>query len=544
MKYLNYLFLLLGTFVVMTSFGVNAQTNDSRADGNNGGYGQVYRSYGLTQATQAIQQNTQTQIQRAIMRQAAQNSSGRIQPASANNSKKSLAFFTPAATGDNFKIIADTVGQDAEQRNLFRQLFADARRGFDAELAPQGRKNSLAAALTFFIATTVTVYNDAPEPTEAAQEDLFQALTAMYDETPGMAGVPNKDKEFLYDSYVSFATMPLAFYTQAKQSNDAQTLKLAKVIAGALLLEILKINPNDVRFEGNTLQFKNAQTAVQTTQNAAPQQPARNYGITKYTTTFDDGWASTPTEDYVSVRRGGTEVRLYYDDPQLEATKRNTDGHSAFYWDRYILPFFNVGNVQKGDEVFGGFAVNELLMADAVHKQTGQRCYVGLWFLSPHSGGSKVFVVVAQSRAELQQLFPKAENIYPMLNSNRFAVTAEDMVGTWAGSGGGGVEYYSAYTGNYAGMNALSTSDNFVFSANGSYQQTHLSAQVATGGSQFARIDYKGRYSATDWEVTATNHYGGRPAKFQAQFIAVRGGYLLALTDRRSNIRYMLFKQR
>lgn len=59
--------------------------------------------------------------------------------------------------------------------------------------------------MTFFIATTVTIYNDAPEPTEEAQEkNLFQAISAMYDETPGIASVPNKDKEFLYDTYASF----------------------------------------------------------------------------------------------------------------------------------------------------------------------------------------------------------------------------------------------------------------------------------------------------------------------------------------------------
>ena len=177
-----YLTLILGVLFASLATDTPAQTDNSGADDNNGGYGRVYQSNGLAEATRSIQQNTQTQIQRAISQQAAANRSGKNPAGAANSSRKSQAFFTPAASGDNFKLIADTVGQDAEQRTLFRQLFADARRGFDAQLAPQGRKNNLAAAMTFFIATTVTIYNDAPEPTEEAQENLFQAISAMYSE--------------------------------------------------------------------------------------------------------------------------------------------------------------------------------------------------------------------------------------------------------------------------------------------------------------------------------------------------------------------------
>lgn len=50
----------------------------------------------------------------------------------------------------------------------------------------------------------------------------------------------------------------------------------------------------------------------------------------------------------------------------------------------------------------------------------------------------------------------------------------------WTGGGGGGVEYYNAY--GYQGMSVISTSDEFVFAANGSYQSTHNSANMSGGG--------------------------------------------------------------
>lgn len=514
--------------IIFTVIAICLCTGAARAQ-SDGGLGEVVKSGGLSPAMLGALKKSVEKVPQAV---AGPETGGKA---------KNLAAFRPSPGSKNLETIASEIGKTQDERAALLEIFTQTKAGFEQEAAKTGAKNNLAGAMTFLLATSVTVFNDAPEPSDEITEKLFRGLNAMLDSTPEMANAPARDKEFLYDTYISFGGMVLAGYIEAKQSNNKELLDQFRQIAGGLVQGIFGIDPTKFRFDPQGLQIQNEQnTAVGPTMQSASQ----SHTLKKQSTTFDDGWVSTPTEDYVSVRKGGTEVRLYYDNPQLEATKRNTDGHSAFYWDKYILPFFNVGNVQKGDEVFGGFAINELMMADAVHKQTGERRFVGLWFLSPHSGGSKVFVVVAQSRAELQQMFPKAENIYPMLNSNRFAVTAEDMVGTWAGSGGGGVEYYSAYTGTYAGMKALSTSDNFVFSPNGSYQQTYLSAQVASGGSQFARIDYKGRFSATDWEVTATNHHGGKTAKFGAQFIAVRGGYLLALTDLRSNVRYMLFKQR
>ena len=543
MKNRNYLTLIFT--ILLMNIGLQAQTYNSNADGYNGGYGQVYQSFGLAQATISMQQNTENQIQKLMMQQAMEKKFGKAAVAkvqSGSNAKTAPngpAFFTPVSTADNFKIIADAVGQDAEQKTLFKQLFSETKKGFDAEMAPKGRKNNLAAALTFFIVTTVTIYNDAPEPTDEAAENLFQALTAMYDGTPGMAGVPNKDKEFLYDSYLSFATMPLAFHTQAKQSTDPEMLKLAKVVAGALLLEILKINPNDVRFEGNTLLFKNAQTVAQTPQNAAPQQSARNYGITKYTTTFDDGWRAVPGSDYVQVTRNDTEVRLFYVNKEWDDSRANTVEPNDHYWNRTVAPYFNVRNVENWSGV--QYPVIYFRQADAVDIQTGKRSFVTMKIV--YDGGARVIVIIAPSKAAYQQQFAHPNDLNRMLSYNKFAVAVQDLAGTWSGGGGGGVEYYNAY--GYQGMSAISTSDEFVFAAGGSYQSTHDSAGMSGSGTRFAKLQYRGQFTAGDWEINASNRVSGKTKKFWAQFQAVRGGFLLILTDSDYEpLRYTLFKKR
>lgn len=83
------------------------------------------------------------QIQKAILQLTVkQNADSRLK----SSFPKSVAFFTPSSTADNCKIIADTVGQDTDQRRLFKQLFAETKNGFDLQMASQGRKNNLAAA--------------------------------------------------------------------------------------------------------------------------------------------------------------------------------------------------------------------------------------------------------------------------------------------------------------------------------------------------------------------------------------------------------------
>lgn len=535
---------LLVITIIFSSSSISAQTYNSNADGYNGGYGQVYQSFGLAQATINMQNNTNLQIQNAILQMAAKRNysskTSNNQSVSPKNPEKNAAFFSPVAKSDNLKIIADAVGTNNDERQLFKQLFAETKRGFETEVAASGRKNNLAAAMTFFIATTVTVFNDDPEPSNEATENLFQALTLMYAETPNISSVPDKDKQFLYDTFISFSAIPLTFYVEAKDKNDPEMMKLAKVAAGSLLLDILKINPTEVRFEGNTLKFKNSQTQTQTPQNIAPQTPASNYGIVKFTTNFDDGWIAKPTADFVQLQRSGMEIRLFYVNDEWDKSRQNTVEPNDHYWSKTVLPYFNVNNVEKWSGV--EYPVIYFLQADAVDKQTGKKSFVTMKIV--YDGGAKVIVTVAPNKTAYQQQFPHPNDLNRMLGYNKFAVAQQDLIGEWTGGGGGAVEYYSVYSGNYAGMSAVSTANDFVFSSNGNYQHTYRSANLNSGSSQFARIDYKGKFSVDDWEIAATNHYNGTTAKFSANLIAVRGGFLLFMIDQRNNVDYTLFKKK
>ena len=267
--------------------------------------------------------------------------------------------------------------------------------------------------------------------------------------------------------------------------------------------------------------------------------PVSSNSITKFNTTFDDGWFSTAMENYVKVTKAGTEVRLHFIDKAMDDAMPNTVESQEYYWDKYVIPYFTISNPQKWSGV--EYPVIYFMEADAVDKKTGRQCYVAIKVV--YGGGARPVVIIAPNRESYWKEFPHPNDINKMLNYNKFAVTANDIIGTWKGSGGGGVEYYNAYSGTYAGMSAVSSTDEFAFNSDGTYSSMYRSANMNNGGTQFGGQDFKGPFSVTDWSVTASNRYKGKTTTYKAQLIAVKGGYLLYMEDAdNASMNYTLFK--
>jgi hypothetical protein len=262
-------------------------------------------------------------------------------------------------------------------------------------------------------------------------------------------------------------------------------------------------------------------------------------GITKSTTSFTDGWTATFNNDYVKLTKAATELRLHYIDKALDDARPNTIDAPEYYWSKYVEPYFNVSNVQKWSGV--QYPVIYHQQANAVDKKNGKRCFVAIKIV--YSGGAKPIVVIAPDQNSYQQQFPHPNDIDPYLNANKFAVTANDIVGIWKGGGGGAVEYYNAYNGTYSGMSAVSSTDEFTFNSNGTYSSTYRSASMNNGGTQFGGQDFKGSATVNDWSIKLTNRYGGKTNTYNAQLIAVKNGYLLYMADAANpSMNYTLFK--
>jgi hypothetical protein len=492
-------------------------------------------SQGLLKSVSNMQSETSEKVKQMLMQSDSERDSG------AKTSSKNYAAFKPSPS-ENLKNIANELGKTDEEKAAFLQVFTETKKGFEAEAARIGAKNNVAGAMAFLMAISVMVYHQSPEPSDAATKKLFEGLNSMFGEMPQMATAPNNEKQFLYDLYISYGGLIFASYQEALGTKNKETIDAIRVIAGSTLLDFFKINPTTIYFEGDSLRMKSEASGGEPKLTQSAQPISRSHAFAKQTTNFDDGWASTPTEDYVSVRKNGVEVRLIYDNKQIDDARPTNMPYADYYWSKTVTPYFNVSNVENWS-CGACYEMEYSVQADAVDRQTGKRSFVYLFF-SGQGGNRGVSVVVTPNRSEFQKEFPNPRIINAKMRYyNKFGVSTQDLVGTWTTpTGGGGYNFYSA-AGSWVGMSALSHGSDFSFDSSGNYRHVYTSANLNMGSSQFARIDYKGKFSVTDWEVTATNHYNGATAKFAAQIIAVRGGYLLVLTDKRSDIKYAIFKK-
>lgn len=358
-----------------------------------------------------------------------------------------------------------------------------------------------------------------PETKEKDSANGWQVIFA------GAKGSYNK-KSFV----ITLATLTkddISFYAAAVFS-DQKYLQAVQDFIGS-------IEPDAEKFARNNTNKPAEETVVNTTIAKG------STYITKSVTNFDDGGVAAVTDDYVKVTKDGIELRLHYIDKALDDARPNTIDAPEYYWSKYVEPYFTVSNVQKWAGV--QYPVIYHLQANAVEKKTGKACYVAIKIV--YNGGARPIVVVAPNQNSYQQQYPHPNDIDPMLNANRFAVTASDIIGTWKGSGGGAVEYYSVYSGTYAGMSAVSSTDEFTFNSNSTYSSTYRSASMNNGGTQFGGQDFKGKFTVTDWSITATNRYGGKTTTYNAQLIAVKNGYLLYMSDKDNpSMSYTLFKEK
>lgn len=256
------------------------------------------------------------------------------------------------------------------------------------------------------------------------------------------------------------------------------------------------------------------------------------------TSNFDDGWVSSVQNDYVLVEKEGNAVYLNYHVPYNASQFSGTGIRDAeYYWDNYVTKLFNVKSKRFNDG--GSMALKPPYMeGSATDKRTGKSCFIGM-YLNIAPNAASVIIGTAPDETAFRQLFPKANDPFgsdlsAMTRYNKFAIAPPDLAGKWQNGNTSTAQwYYTSPSGyeSYAGMTLAATSATFVFNSNGTYTSIHNGATGAVGNMKTYQQEYKGKYTVTNWAVTATNRYGGKTDKFEASFVAVRGGRILKLNS-------------
>lgn len=273
--------IFVSAFVLLSFTFVDGQTWNSNAGGYNGGYGQVYSTWGLANATQNMEFTMKMAMQRSMARIQMEKQFGKKRTAEAianankysnstNSRQKQSAnvnvekprvvnnygVFKPVSTVDTGKLLADTLSETPEEKALLKRIYTETKNAFEKQVAGKGWKNNIAGGLTFFIVTSATVYHDTPEPSDETVDALYNAINESIDEIPKFGKLPDQTKQEFYNKMIGFSGLLLAGYTEGKQEENAETLAAYKQLSGILIELVLKINPDNMSFKNGGFEIK------------------------------------------------------------------------------------------------------------------------------------------------------------------------------------------------------------------------------------------------------------------------------------------------
>ncbi len=317
------------------------------------------------------------------------------------------------------------------------------------------------------------------------------------------------------------------------------------------------VNTDPAAQNQNTQQPSTEQTQPQQQPEQKPvlqdvSQPAVNDGFAFSTTNFDDGWTSTIQNDWVLVTKGDIKVYLFYALPFNGSDFTGTGLRARdYYWDNIVTKYYTVETKQYKDngEMIGSLQP-DYVEGWATDKATGERRFIGMR-LDNAPNTAYITICSAKDEASLWAQFPKANgtgfgpsDLSNMSRYNKFAIGENDILGTWQDGNTSAMQWYysagSSNPGGYAGMTVAARSATFNFNTGGNYTSIHNGATGAAGAMTTFQQNYKGKYTVTNWSITATDRWEGKTEEFSSWFKVIRGGRILCMDS--GGMQYQLVK--
>lgn len=266
-------------------------------------------------------------------------------------------------------------------------------------------------------------------------------------------------------------------------------------------------------------------------------------GISKSTTTFNDGWTAKAMDDYVLLTKENTKFYIHYGIPVPE-DQRGSDESSTtrLFWEKLIAPRYTITNLWLNPDVASIATFNYYAEGTGIDRNTGENVFIGFRVIL-ESGVAFCAEATAPGKEEYLKHFPSLNTLKDMRSSNRFAVTKEDITGNWSSYGSSTLQYYNVYTGENAGMAFSQGGQDFSFKTDNTYTARISGAMGTMGGSQVAFDNkYNGQLKVNDWEITLTK-YSGATTVFTCYYEAVKDGRILHIAKKLApGVHYALVK--
>lgn len=172
------------------------------------------------------------------------------------SSDYSAVKFRPSGNSGADRILATSISNDAAVQRDLINLFQITKNAYNDEAAKRGKTNDVAMSLTFFISSMVTVYNNSPEPSEKAIQNLYTLLADSMVEDGNFAKTSNADKQLANDTLIYVSGLVLGGYELGKSQNDRATVQSFRELAGLCLQSLMQLDPRKLSFNQTGLVVK------------------------------------------------------------------------------------------------------------------------------------------------------------------------------------------------------------------------------------------------------------------------------------------------
>ena len=283
--------------------------------------------------------------------------------------------------------------------------------------------------------------------------------------------------------------------------------------------------------------------AIQTSTTTKPPMlqtgPVTNSGFTFNTTNFNDGWNSSPKEDWVEVTKGNFKVLLHYPNKRMDGFSSDLMTGLKNAWDVLVAPKYSRASNMEFKPLFS-FESIEYAEADMIDKATGKEVHVVLFKKLFNRGTGRYIEFISLDKNAFEKEFGRyttealAENWNKMANMityNKFAVAPADLNGKWTSNFTGMTQYVNAYTGANAGANTHASNENFEFGPGNTYKWDLGVASGFVGNIKFQSAKSNGGFSLpNNWQV-AFSDIEGKPRTYNVQFVCIKGARVLWIGD-------------
>lgn len=178
-----------------------------------------------------------------------------LMPSPSYNAPTALNFQPIGDTGFDEEL-ADMLTQQADHRAILLTLFRETKKAYNVEAKKLGRENNIALATTFFLTACISVYHQAPNPTDEATNALYESMANSMLETPETAQLSNQEKQLASDKMIYLGGLILGGYLISKESGDQQTMQAYRKIAANCFRAFTNLEVENYEFSKTGLKLK------------------------------------------------------------------------------------------------------------------------------------------------------------------------------------------------------------------------------------------------------------------------------------------------